>query len=211
MLSGCSISPSRPPSAETTQQPYTDAPLGYSIAVDPQIFIGDWSSRTTTAGKTAHSLWNGHLDDGQDMFVDIYHSSTPCAPSLTGVSKPETLSTANGTATAGRVDFWDIDNVFYHRGLADLPSISPLCHPPFPPDDTDRLSPSCGGKVPRDEAEEHGMCGQWRRDYELEHGLYSAYALCSEKDGKTVVICVSQVTDDPDLARSIFETFRWTE
>jgi len=39
----------------------------------------------------------------------------------------------------------------------------------------------------------------------------SAYALCSEKDGKTVVICISQVTDNPDLAKQIFETFRWTE
>lgn len=39
----------------------------------------------------------------------------------------------------------------------------------------------------------------------------AAYALCSEKDGKTVLICVSQVTDNPELARQIFETFRWTE
>jgi hypothetical protein len=37
-----------------------------------------------------------------------------------------------------------------------------------------------------------------------------AYALCSEKDGKTVVICISQMTDNPKQAKEIFETFRWT-
>ena len=42
-------------------------------------------------------------------------------------------------------------------------------------------------------------------------GNGNAYALCSEKNGKTVVICISQVTDDPALAKQIFETFRWTE
>lgn len=39
----------------------------------------------------------------------------------------------------------------------------------------------------------------------------SAYALCSEKDGKTVVICISQMTDNPEQAKQIFETFRWTK
>jgi hypothetical protein len=42
-------------------------------------------------------------------------------------------------------------------------------------------------------------------------GPGSAYALCSEKDGKTVVICISQMTDDPQLAEDIFKTFRWTD
>lgn len=35
------------------------------------------------------------------------------------------------------------------------------------------------------------------------------YALCSEKNGKTVVICLSQMTDDPKMAEEIFNTFRW--
>ncbi|MDD4319841.1 MAG: hypothetical protein PHW10_05990 [Candidatus Peribacteraceae bacterium] len=39
----------------------------------------------------------------------------------------------------------------------------------------------------------------------------AGYALCSEKDGKTVLICVTQVIDNPDLAKQIFETFRWTD
>ena len=39
----------------------------------------------------------------------------------------------------------------------------------------------------------------------------SRYALCSEKDGKTVVICISQMSDNPKLAEDIFKTFRWTK
>jgi|GEM_PF-4892855 len=40
---------------------------------------------------------------------------------------------------------------------------------------------------------------------------YAAYALCSEKDGKRVVICIQQMTDNPALAEEIFSTFKWTE
>ena len=39
----------------------------------------------------------------------------------------------------------------------------------------------------------------------------NVYAFCSEKDGKTVVICINQMTDNPALAKEIFETFRWTK
>ena len=38
----------------------------------------------------------------------------------------------------------------------------------------------------------------------------ASYILCSEKDDTQVAICISQVTDDPSLANSIFDTFRWT-
>ena len=38
----------------------------------------------------------------------------------------------------------------------------------------------------------------------------SSYALCSEKGGRQVFICIQQVTDDPALANSILDTFRWT-
>lgn len=39
----------------------------------------------------------------------------------------------------------------------------------------------------------------------------SRYAFCSQKDGKTVVICISQMTDNPELAEEIFSTFKWLE
>lgn len=35
------------------------------------------------------------------------------------------------------------------------------------------------------------------------------YVLCSEKNAKTVVICISQMKDDPKMAEEIFKTFRW--
>ncbi|MBP9773132.1 MAG: hypothetical protein KBD00_00700 [Candidatus Peribacteraceae bacterium] len=37
----------------------------------------------------------------------------------------------------------------------------------------------------------------------------AAYALCSEKDGKTVLICISQVSDNPGIATQIFDSFKW--
>lgn len=39
----------------------------------------------------------------------------------------------------------------------------------------------------------------------------SAYLLCSEKNGKSVMICLTQTSDTPQLAEEIFSTFRWTE
>lgn len=36
-----------------------------------------------------------------------------------------------------------------------------------------------------------------------------AYVLCSEKGEKTVLICISQMTDNPQLAEEIFSTFKW--
>ncbi len=35
------------------------------------------------------------------------------------------------------------------------------------------------------------------------------YALCSEKNDVEILICISQMKDDSDQAKEIFETFRW--
>lgn len=35
------------------------------------------------------------------------------------------------------------------------------------------------------------------------------YAFCAEKDGKAVAICIQQMTDNPELAKEIFESFKW--
>lgn len=52
----------------------------------------------------------------------------------------------------------------------------------------------------------------WSEEWYIrEPGQFAAYALCSEKDGKRVVVCVQQMTDNPELAEEIFSTFRWTE
>lgn len=39
----------------------------------------------------------------------------------------------------------------------------------------------------------------------------AVYVLCSQKNGKTVVACIRQTTDNPELAQQIFESFRWTK
>ena len=48
-----------------------------------------------------------------------------------------------------------------------------------------------------------------------EIGIYAktraAYAFCSEKDDKTVVICISQMTKNEELATKIFDSFKWTK
>ncbi len=35
------------------------------------------------------------------------------------------------------------------------------------------------------------------------------YALCSERNNKTILICISQFTKDENMAKSIFKTFKW--
>lgn len=37
----------------------------------------------------------------------------------------------------------------------------------------------------------------------------AGYSLCSQHNGKTVLICISQRVDNPALAEEIFKTFRW--
>jgi hypothetical protein len=39
----------------------------------------------------------------------------------------------------------------------------------------------------------------------------AGYAFCAEKNGKTVVICVAQTTDDEAKAKEIFDSFQWND
>ncbi len=39
----------------------------------------------------------------------------------------------------------------------------------------------------------------------------SVYTFCSQENGKTVVLCINQMKDDPEMAKQIFESFRWTK
>lgn len=43
------------------------------------------------------------------------------------------------------------------------------------------------------------------------HTGAAAYGFCAEKNGKRVVVCISQITDNPQLAEEIFKTFKWTK
>jgi hypothetical protein len=118
-----------------------------------------------------------------DFSVHIYPSlSSECTPSLTGASEMQPLPGTGGDTQWGR--FSDTDMTF-GGGYPNA-----LCRPPM------TNSPKCSKNK-----EPFIFCDDGSR----------TYALCSEKDGKTVVICLSQMTDDPAMAEEIFSTFRWTE
>ncbi len=138
--------------------------------------------------------------------MSMNRSIESCSPSITGASKTSSLNEAEGEW--GKVDFWDDSEAVYKLYIqADDPSIPqtiPLCSPPFPHDILDRQYVECTG-------DEKINCQNVQRQYEIDHGLYSAYAFCSQKNGKTVLICISQMTDNPGLAEEIFRTFRWVD
>jgi len=152
---------------------YMDENYGYEIIADFNTPKGDWSSRTTAAGKTVHSLWNGNLNNGLDVFADIYHPNSSCSPRLTGTSQTTEIPNTNGKTYWGRMDVWDNTD---GEGV-EFPSYWKEVICPY-------NEPSSG---------------------------IQTYALCSEKNNRTVVICMTQQTDNPSLAKQIFETFRWTD
>jgi hypothetical protein len=39
----------------------------------------------------------------------------------------------------------------------------------------------------------------------------AAYAFCSTKDSQSIVICFAQVTDNSEMVKQIFESFRWLD
>ncbi len=116
-----------------------------------------------------------------DVLISFIADSSPCSPSLTGVSQTTDLPGTGGKTVWGR--FADAEM------MAVNAYPDQLCHGPPP-------SEKCA-----DRHEPFQFCDDGSR----------TYALCSEKAGKTVVICISQQTDNPALAKQIFETFRWTE
>ncbi|MDD4286870.1 MAG: hypothetical protein PHN33_00790 [Candidatus Peribacteraceae bacterium] len=121
--------------------------------------------------------------DPQDLLIELYHSnSSPCSPDITGASETKELPTPNGKTTWGKVDAFDRPNPDFPPGT------QPLCRPPILKWDYDEAK---GGV--------------------LRLSNDAAYVLCSEKDGKRVLICISQITDNPALAEQIFMTFRWTD
>jgi len=119
-----------------------------------------------------------------DIDIELYSDSTvySCAPSLTGASRTQGLPATGKYSVWGKVDAFDTPNPDFP------PDSQPLCRPPILKWDYDE---SRGGILRLSDD--------------------AAYVLCSEKDGKRVLICISQVTDDPKLAEQIFKTFRWTE
>ncbi len=70
--------------------------------------------------------------------------------------------------------------------------------------------------IPMEQPYPNALCQPLEIAYQLQDNapsipLHAAYAFCSEYKGKTVVLCVSQMTDNPKMAEEIFKTFKWTE
>ena len=154
----------------------------YSVAI-PSDFADKTKSDITTFYGYANTSKTG------DVLIKTVDIFSPCSPSLTGASTTTPLPNANGTAEWGRVD----ESRF---GLYALEP-EPICQPPIIYEDF------CG------EAGQYagGDCAK-SKPARLP---VAAYALCSHKDGKTVVICISQMTQNEPLAKQIFDTFRWTK
>lgn len=150
------------------------------------------------------------LDQPNEYRIEITtFSDTGCPPSLTGISNTPvtTLTGANGLATWGRVDFGDDGHEV--KGS----DIKPLCvSPVVGMSPSERPKVDCSDLKYSDEVMEYiSECESRQRQYEKHHGMFAAFALCSEGNGKTVLVCITQMTDNPDLAKEIFETFRWTK
>jgi hypothetical protein len=198
-------------------QSYENTALNYRIGIPEAAYIPNKS-------PTSEQVFFGNIkmaseNKGNEYDIYLYGDSktlSNCSPFLTGASEMIQITEITGTAW-GKVDFWD-DN--HKRRLIVEDALrrgeqppAPLCAPPAPPNGTTYFEcPTTEEKRTLSPEEINSIsCRQRRRDHELQHGINSAYALCSEKNGKTIVICVSQVTDNPDFAKQIFETFRWTD
>jgi hypothetical protein len=48
-------------------------------------------------------------------------------------------------------------------------------------------------------------------DYYLGKPQSILYGFCDEKNNKTVIMCLTQLKDNPSLAEDIFKSFRWTK
>jgi hypothetical protein len=124
----------------------------------------------------------------EDWALHVYppHSVTAsCTPFTLGVSNLQERVVEGTKVWTGLVDAFD------HWGYATYEvdyANPPPCQPPVK-----KYEPLPSG------------------DWEKRIDGTTAYALCSEKDGKRVVVCVQQMTDNPKLAKEIFSTFRWTE
>lgn len=199
LLHGCRAVPS--PNDQLWHE-YANTTYEYSINIPQRAYIPN-------KDKTKDQIFFGNIKLGENTqdainIKIIGDNMASCSSQLVGVST--FAKTDNGDDIQwGKVDFWDDYFNFGEEGLA----IQPLCSPPIPFPRKEYFP--CGDPPLEKWQENQVPCSVQMRQYEVEHGMYSAYALCSERGDKRVVVCVEQLTDDPQLAEEIFRSFRWTE
>ena len=175
-------------SSQSDSVEYINTAFGYVINIPSAVYIPGNNSATDSRVAFGNvpllTKAKGHEYD-----VYLFGSLEADNCKNLGVSKPTVIEDkAKDIKTQwGRVDFWDKSQ--------DVPiGPQPVCEP--------LTIYSMGPGTTAERWEE------WERSPQRGQGYY---ALCSEHDGKQVLICISQVTDNPTLAKQIFDSFRWTK
>ncbi|MEQ1849141.1 MAG: hypothetical protein ABL890_00960 [Candidatus Peribacteraceae bacterium] len=143
---------------------------------------GSWAFTTFDTRLNASEWLSG------DFAVHVYpptSSPSSCSSFALGSSNLSERVVEGTTVWTGKVDAYDVGILYDYIGHKEPP-----CVPP-------NASYS---------ADEDGYGDGMARGDDSD-----AYVLCSEKDGKRVVVCIQQMTDNPEQAEEIFSTFRWTE
>lgn len=112
----------------------------------------------------------------------LYFASSPTSCSSDFIGSSQVSDLHN--SKWGRVDYFDSPDIINGPLREELP-----CQPPEISWQLDANGNIIGPALDRGEA----------------------YVFCSEKSGKRVLICLSQMTDEPQLAEQIFSTFRWLD
>lgn len=165
-------------------QSYANTKFAYEIAVPTEVTGKNLPEDDWVAFGTYSALAEKPTE--KDFTINVHAGSelpphANCSPALTGASVTTPLTDANGKAEWGKV-----------------PNQEKSIDPNYP-------NALC--KASREEC-------KGNPSFEYASGCdtpSAAYALCAEKDGKTVVICIDQMKDDPKMAQQIFETFRWVK
>lgn len=118
--------------------------------------------------------------------IEVYPSFSACSTFALGVSDLKESELDRMKVWTGLVDAYDVGILYDYAGGEEPPCVPPAL------------------KFAKKAPDDYG-------DSMTRIDNSAAYALCSEKDGKRVVVCVQQMTDNPELAEEIFSTFQWTE
>ena len=175
---------------------YVNTLYSYSLNVPYDIISTNPSQTGSSVGFINYDHWkNNPPKNGYYLFIK---TESACPP--LGVTEPKAMNASAGKAWWGRSDFFE-----KYRTHDVRDEDRSICNPPSPIGVTRKY-------VECEETDfDTNDCGRKNRQYEIDHGMYSAYAFCADKNGKAVTICIQQMTDDEEMAKQIFESFRWTD
>jgi hypothetical protein len=187
LLTGCTFSAEDISELPKDWFKYSNTLLNYSIDIPARIFIPNKDPNRDQVGfGNIRYTGIGKVSSGSELNIILFgRNPVACTPFALGVSDLQEREVEGTKVWTGRVDAFDSwGYATYEVDYEDPP-------PCMPPVESYRPLPG----------------GDWAERIDGTQ----AYALCSEKDGKRVVVCVQQMTDNPKLAEEIFSTFRWTE